>query len=69
MTFEEKFQKILKERGVSKTSLAKNLGIPWTTFSRRQKDLSSWSVPEFNKMVETLRLTDEEVTFLTSVVD
>ena len=69
MTFEERFDKILKDRGVPKAELARKIGIPDRTFRYKAKSLSAWKVPEFNKMVETLRLTDEEVTFLTSSVN
>ena len=69
MTFEERFEKILKDRGVPKAELARKIGLPLSTFNYKSKSLSAWKVPEFNKMVETLRLTDEEVTFLTTSVN
>lgn len=70
MTFENRLDQLLKDRGVSKTALAKNIGIPETTFyNRRMKTISSWKFLEFNKMVKFLRLTDEEVRFLTVDVE
>lgn len=69
MSFEERFNQILKERGASKAALARILDIPQSTFMYKSKRLDAWKVPEFNKLVTELRLTDEEVTFLTSEVD
>lgn len=64
MDFEQRFCVILKESGVPKKEVARKIGVPYSTFLYKAKHLEAWKVPEFNKMVESLRLTDEEVSFL-----
>lgn len=64
MNFEQRFCTIVKDRGVPKKEIARKLGIPYSTFLYKAKHLEAWQVPEFNKMVESLRLTEAEVTFL-----
>lgn len=66
MTFEERLNVIIKDRATTKAGLARKLGMHENTFHNKSKKLESWNVVEFNKMVEELRLTDEEVTFLTA---
>lgn len=65
MTFEERFNKIIKERSTTKAGLARKLGMHENTMQYKSKRLDAWNVVEFNRMVEELRLTDEEVNFLT----
>lgn len=69
MEFAERFNQVIKDRGIPQTELARKLGIPYETMRYKAKKLSAWKVTEWNTMVATLRLTDEEVTFLTSEVN
>lgn len=69
MNFEERFEQVIKDRGVPKKELARKLDIPYSSFLYKAKHLNAWNVPEFQNMVKTLRLTDEEVVFLATEVN
>lgn len=64
MTFEERINKVIKDRAATKAAVAKQMGIPYTTFSYKCKDIHRMSVLEFKKLSEVLRLTEEEEDFL-----
>lgn len=64
MTFEDKMNKVLKEHAVNKKALAREIGMPYTTFLYKCKGVEYWNVIEFKKLSDVLRLSDEEQTFL-----
>ena len=68
MAFEDRFEKIIKEKGLPKAEVARRIGLSISTFNYKSKRLTAWNVMEFNKMIEVLNLTDEEVDFLTAEV-
>ena len=69
MTFEEKFDQIVKDRGIPQAELARRLGMPYPTFRYKMKRLNAWKVPEFRKLMSVLNLSDEEVDFLSTEVN
>ena len=69
MTFEEKLDQIVKERGIPQAELARRLGVPYATFRYKMKRLSAWKVPAFRKLMAVLNMSDEEVDFLTAEVN
>lgn len=69
MTFEEKLDQIVKDRGIPQAELARRLGVPYATFRYKMKRLSAWKVPEFRKLMSVLNLSDEEVDFLSTEVN
>lgn len=69
MTFEEKLDQIVKERGIPQAELARRLGLPYATFRYKMKRLNAWKVPEFRKLASVLNMSDEEVDFLTAEVN
>lgn len=68
MAFEDKFEQIVKDKGIPKAEIARRLGIPLSTFNYKSKRLNAWSVIEFGNLVKVLNLTNEEVDFLTTEV-
>ena len=69
MPFEDRFDEVIKKHGCSKSELARAMSIPQSTFLYKAKKLSAWNVVEFNRLITTLRLTDEGVDFLTAEVE
>lgn len=68
MAFAERFASIVKDRGISQAELARRLGLPYYTFRYKSKHLSSWKVTEWLELQEILKLTREDVLFLTGKV-
>lgn len=64
MTFEERVNQVIKDRAASKTAVAKQMGMPYSSFLYKCKDIHRMSVLEFKKLAEILRLTEEEEDFL-----
>ena len=64
MTFEDKMNKVLKERALNKKALAREIGMSYTTFLYKCKGAKYWNVIEFKKLSNVLRLSDEEQAFL-----
>ena len=64
MTFEDKMNKVLKEHAVNKKALARETGMPYTTFLYKCKGAKYWNIIEFKKLSNVLRLSDEEQAFL-----
>lgn len=64
MTFEQRINQILQNHAASKAAVAKQMGIPYSSFLYKCKDIHRMSVLEFRKLSEVLRLTEEEKDFL-----
>lgn len=69
MDFEGRFMKVLADHGATIPSLAKALDMPKNTLRYRSKNINSWNIVDFLKLSSILRLTDEEVNFLTLGVE
>ena len=64
MTLEERINKVFKDRAATTAAVAKQMGMPYSSFSYKCKDIHRMSVLEFKKLSEVLRLTEEEEDFL-----
>lgn len=69
MPFADRFSQIVKDRGISQAELSRRVGIPYSSFRYKSKQLSAWNAVEFRKLSEVLHLTEEEEDFLTHEVN
>lgn len=68
MEFEERLDKIISEHAATKAAIAREMGIPISTFMYKSKNLSAWTILDWRKLKSILRLSDEEEDFLCSEV-
>lgn len=66
MEFKEKFEEILSRRRTTKPSVAKQMGMPESTFRFKSVELKRWNVVEFFRLAKLLQLTDLEINCLLS---
>ena len=68
VAFAERFESIVKDRGISQAELSRRLGMPYATFRYKAKHLTSWKVNEWLKLSTILNLSHQDVLFLTEEV-
>lgn len=64
MTFEERLDAILKKTAANKKAVAELMGIPYSTFLYKSKELERWNILEFTQLCDVMRLTEDEKDFL-----
>ena len=64
MTFEERLDSLLKDRAVNKKAFAEQIGMPYSTFLYKAKEIERWNILEFDSLAKQLHLTDDEIDFL-----
>ena len=64
MEFSDRINKVINDRAANKKAIAREIGMPYTTFLYKCKAIENWNILEFEKLTELLRLTDEERDFL-----
>lgn len=68
MNFEDRLNKIISDHAANKKALAREIGMPYSTFLYKCKAVENFNIIEFRKLSSVLRLTEEEQAFLCSEV-